>query len=256
MEAEVSQRWRLSKECWECLKTLQEVGYVYCFVSFWTMHLPQLQQKLRELAPNIKEDVLKLTNKDGDEFIFSMSSEALSNYRPVIQELVYFALAVRMISVYEGYISQVVETSYKHIFNEMALFEAKHKLRDKKGRLYKKRFWSEELGRGIDFLSEIFNWQPNPIYRPALCFLFELRNNTVHNKGIINHKLLKLVSAENTELVGEPKAGERFHWDIQITLELYKLLISVLTEADRYVASKLPLEIIEDRAFWSSYKLH
>ena len=252
---ETSQRWRLSKGCWECLQSLQQVGYVVCFVYFWTHNLKHLQGKLRELAPNIKDDTLKLCNPDGDELTFSMSSEALNHYRPVIQELVYFASAVRMICVYEGYIRQMVLTSYKHMPDVMASFEAKHRLGDRRGRLDTNIFWGKKLGRGIDFLSEIFSWQPNPMYRPALCFLFELRNNTVHKRGIVDDKLRQLASDDNIELVGELKVGERFQWNSQTTFQLEKLLIRVLTEADRHVASRLPLEIIEDRAFWSSHTL-
>ncbi len=250
MEADVSQIYWLSKECWECLSTLRNVGYVHCFVYFWTNHLQKLQQGLRELAPGIRDDIVKLENKDGKWITFSMSDEALSRYKPVIGELVYFASAVRMLSAYEEYIRQVVENSYKSLPAQMDAFEVKHGLRDKQGNRNIKGYWSDQQGRGIKFLSKVFDWEPNDMYRPALRFFFRLRNITVHNKGLIDQKLCELARDRHFNLAGDLKVGQSFQWNTAIVMELHGLLTNVLVDIDRYVSGRLSLEIVEDRAFW------
>ena len=149
----------------------------------------------------------------------------------------------------ENYVKKIVEISEQRIPDEMHQFRSTHNIRTRNTRDVG-RFWSYELGRGIDFLRQVFNWNPLPKYRPGLQLWFHLRNLTVHNNGIADDKLCQLVKNPNVELFGEPKVGDKVSWNIGNALQLPHFIIQILTDADPYIVNKLKLPTLKQRPFW------
>ena len=158
---------RLSKECWECLNVIRDVGYANAYTFFWTDQLKLVQQAIRRIAPDIKGDWLRF-KYEGKTVTFSLSDQAILSYKPKIQEFSSFGSAVRMLGAYEDYVRKIADLSLQTIPVEMQSFKKSHK-----GHVTKNisSYVRSEIGRGIDFFQEVFNYHPHPTYKPCLEFL-------------------------------------------------------------------------------------
>lgn len=235
----------LSQDCWQCLKIIQDVGYANNFVFLLSKYMKQVQEAIRNRLPDIRDDWLRIVY-EGKTLTFSLSDDAILHYKPRIQEFSCFGSAVKILGAYENYLRRIVEVSDRDIPKDMSKFRSEHK----KSIRSVKDFWADKLGRGIDFLHEVFGWNPHPSYRPSLRLMFELRNIAVHNAGIVNQKLCNLANDQYIEVVGKLRVGDNASWNLSMVLQLEHLIISVVSEADRNITPKIRLPIIEQRAFW------
>lgn len=243
---------RLSEICCQCLKTIQDVAYANAYTLFCLLHSKPVQETIRKISPQVKKegDWLRI-RFDGMGLIFSIRDEAIELYKPIIQEFQCFGSAVRILGAYENYIGRIVELSRQRMPGEMDKFESDHrKLFKNIKSLNIQNFWSDKLGRGIDFFEEVFGWDPPPKYRPALRLMFHSRNLAVHNESIADQKLCRLTGNQHIELVGTFKVGDRAPWNLGTNLQLQHLVIDILSQADPYIAHKLELPTLQKRAFW------
>lgn len=236
---------RLSKECWDCLDVIKDVGYSNAYTLFWSDQIKLIQQAIRKIAPEIKGDWLRF-RYEGKTVTFSLSENAIKAYKPKIQEFSSFGSSVRILGAYEVYVKKVVEISDHIIPQRMASFRQKHEryIRNVNG------FIKHEMGRGIDFFHEVFNYNPHPSYKPSLKFIFQFRNVTVHNSGIADQRLIDAANSPHINITGKLNIGDKVSWNPSLALQLYHLMIDMLTGVDPLICSHLKLIQIEKRAFW------
>lgn len=236
---------RLSKECWDCLDVIKDVGYANAYTFFWTDNAKLVHQAIRKIAPDIKDDWLRFKH-EGNIVTFSLSDQAIMDYKPKIQEFSSFGSAVRMLGAYEDYVRKIVEISNQIIPQKMTAFRSKHKkyIRNTNS------FIKFEVGRGIDFFHEVFDYNPHPSYKPSLEFSFQLRNIAVHNSGIADQRLCVAAHSPYIDISGTLKIGDKINWNLSLTLQLYSLLTSILPEVDSSMCRTLKLTEIEKRAYW------
>src|SRR3972149_4436246 len=98
---------KLSQQCWDCLNRIQDVSYANAYTFFWSEQLELVQQGIRNIAPDIKGDWLRF-EYEGKSITFSLSNEAIMNYRPKIQEFSSFGSAVTMLGSYEDFVRKIV----------------------------------------------------------------------------------------------------------------------------------------------------
>jgi len=237
----------LSEICCQRLKEIQDVSYALAYSLLYLREYQVLQKRFRSISPKVQEegDWVRL-RFEGMAVAFSISDDAINIYRPIIYEFLCFSSAVRTLSIYENYIRSIVEISEKWIPDKINKFRSTHNIPSRS----KKRFWSEESGRGIDFLQEVFSWNPLPSYRPGLQLMFHLRNLTVHNNGIADDRLCQLATNPYIECVGKFKVGGQVSWNFGTYLELQRLVIAILTDADPYIVDKMKLPTLKKRPFW------
>lgn len=236
---------KLSKECWNCLDILKDISYANAYTFFWADQIKLVQQGIRKIAPDIKEDWLRF-RYEGKTVTFSLSDEAIIGYKPKIQEFSSFGSGVKMLGAYENYVRRIVEISYQAIPQEMDKFKSSHG----KDISDSKSFIKHEVGRGVDFFSEIFGYTPHPSYRPSLQFMFQLRNVAVHNSGIADQRLCAAANNRYVNIEGKLKIGDIVKWNLSISLQLHHLLISILSEVDPHIYPALKLPVIEKQAYW------
>lgn len=236
---------RLSKECWDCLDVIKDVGYANAYTLFWSDQAELIQQAIRKIAPDIKGDWLRF-RYEGKTVAFSLSDEAMKVYKPKIQEFSSFGSAVRMLGTYEDYVRNIVKISDQVIPQKMTAFRNKHRRYIRNGN----GFIKHEVGRGIDFFHEVFNYNPHPSYKPSLKFFFQLRNVAVHNSGIADQRLCESVNSPYINITGQLNIGDKISWNPSLALQLYHLLINMLPEVDPLTCSTLKLEEIEKQAYW------
>lgn len=235
---------KLSKECWDCLDILKDVSYANAYTFFWAENIKLVQQDIRKIVPDIKDDWLRF-RYEGKTITFSLSDRSIIGYKPKIQEFSSFGSGVKMLGAYENYIRKIVEISHQVIPQEMAKFKNNHKdISDTKS------FIKHKVGRGVDFFSEVFGYIPHPSYRPILQFLFELRNVAVHNSGIVDQRLYDTMNNKYVIINEKLKIGDTIKWDLSISLQLYHLLISILSEVDPHIYPTLKLPVIEKQTYW------
>lgn len=238
---------RLSKQCWECLDVIKDVGYANAYTFFWSDRLKLVQQAVREIAPDIKGDWLRF-KYEGKTITFSLSDQAIMSYKPKIQEFSSFGSAVRMLGAYEDYVRNIAELSYKLIPVEMQGFKNNHKKHITKNT---NSFVKSDIGRGIDFFIEVFNYQPHPSYKPVMEFFYQLRNIAVHNSGIVDQRLCDVAKSPFISITGGTlKVGMKVDWNLSSVLQLHHLLTDMLPQCDPLVCSKLGLLQIEKRSYW------
>lgn len=237
---------RLSKECWDCLDVIKDVQYANAYTFFWLDRLKLVQQAIREIAPDIKDDWLRF-KYEGKTVTFSLSDQAIVNYKPKIQEFSSFASAVRMLGAYEDYVRKMVDLSYKIIPQRMQAFKTSHK-KDITKRT--NSFIKSEVGRGIDFFQEVFNYSPHLSYKPSLEFLYQLRNVTVHNSGIVDRLLYDAANSPFINVIGTLKIGEKVYWNLSSALQLHHLLTDMLPQVDPLICRTLKLSEIAKQAYW------
>lgn len=236
---------RLSKECWDYLDVIKDVGYANAYTLFWSDHIKLIQQAIRKNAPSIKDDWLR-RRYEGKTVTFSLSDNAIKAYKPKIQEFSSFGSAVKILGAYEDYVKKVVEISDQVIPQPMMAFRNKNK----KYIHNENSFISYEVGRGIDFFSEVFSYNPHPSYKPALKFFFQLRNIAVHKSGIADKRLIDAANSSHINIMGQLNIGDKISWNPSLLLQLYHLMIDMLTGVDPLICSDLKLTQIEKRAFW------
>jgi len=234
---------RLSKECWDCLDIIRDVGYANAYTLFWSDQIELIQQAIRKIAPDIKGDWLRF-RYEGKTVSLSISENAIKAYKPRIQEFSSFGSAVKILGAYEAYVKKVVEISDQVIPQPMMAFRSKNKKHIYKG------FISYEVGRGIDFFSEVFSYNPHPSYKPALKFFFQLRNIAVHESGIADKRLIDAANSSHINITGQLNIGDKIGWNPSLLLQLQHLMIDMLTGVDPLICSHLKLIQIEKRAFW------
>lgn len=236
---------RLSKDCWHCLEVIKDVGYANAYTFFWSENAKLVQQALRKIAPDIKGDWLRF-KYEGKIVTFSLSDQAIRGYKPKVQEFSSFGSAVRMLGAYEDYVRKIVEISNQVIPQKMTTFRNQHKkyIRNTNS------FIKFEVGRGIDFFHEVFNYNPHPSYKPLLEFVFQLRNIAVHNSGIADQRLCDAAHSPYVNISGTLKIGDKINWNLSLTLQLQLLLTSILPEVDPLICHTLNLTEIEKRAYW------
>ena len=235
----------LSQDCWQCLKIIQDMGYANTFVFLLSKYMKQVQEAVRTGLPDIQGDWLRM-RYEGKTLTFSLSDEAILHYKPRIQEFSCFGSAVKILGAYENYLRRIIEASDQDIPQEMSTFRSNHN----KSIRQVKDFWGDKLGRGVDFLHEVFGWNPHPSYRPALRFMFELRNIAVHNSGRANQRLCSLANDQHIHVTGTLKVGDNVPWSLSTVLQLEHHIISVVSEADRHITPRVRLPIVEQKAFW------
>jgi hypothetical protein len=237
---------KLSRECWDCLDVIKDVGYANAYIFFWSDQLKLVQQAIRKIAPDIKGDWLRF-KYEGKTVTFSLSDQAMTSYKPKIQEFSSFGSAVRMLGAYEDYVRKIVDLSYKAIPQQMEAFKNNHKkyITNKTS-----SFIKTEVGRGIDFFQGVFSYNPHPSYKPSLEFFYQLRNVAVHNLGIVDQKLYDAANSPFIKLVVTLKIGGKVNWNLTLTLQLQHLLTSVLPEVDPLICSALKLTEIDKQAYW------
>ncbi len=238
---------KLSQQCWDCLHIIQDVGYANAYTFFWSEQLKLVQKGIRKIAPDIKGDWLRF-KYEGKTVTFSLSDEAIMSYKPKIQEFSSFGSAVRMLGSYEDFVRKIVELSYNPIPSDMQVFKNNHKKNISKNT---NSFVKSEVGRGINFFQEVFNYNPHPSYKPSLEFFYQLRNVNVHNSGIVDQKLCDVVSNSFINIIGGTlKVGMRVYWNLSLVLQLHHLLTDMLPQVDPLICSKLGLLQIEKQAYW------
>jgi len=236
---------RLSKECWDCLDVIKDVGYANAYTLFLSDQIKLIQQAIRKIAPGIKDDWLRF-RYEGKTVTFSLSDNAIKAYKPKIQEFSSFGSSVRILGAYEDYVKNIVKISGQIIPQRMDSFRNKHKrhIHNEKG------FISYEVGRGIDFFSEVFNYNPHPSYKPSLELIFQFRNVTVHNSGIADQRLVDAANNPHINIIGQLNIGDKVDWNPSLALQLYHLMLDMLPEIDPLICSDLKLTQIEKCAFW------
>lgn len=236
---------RLSKDCWHCLEVIKDVGYANAYTFFWSENAKLVQQAIRKIDPDIKGDWRRF-KYEGKIVTFSLSDQAIIDYKSKVQEFSSFGSAVRMLGAYEDYVRKIVEISNQVIPQEMTTFRNQHKkyIRNTKS------FIKFEVGRGIDFFHEVFDYNPRPAYKPSLEFFFQLRNIAVHNSGIADQRLLDAAHSPYIGISGTLEIGEKVDWNLSVTLQLQDLLTSILPEVDPLICHTLNLTEIEKRAYW------
>lgn len=236
---------RLSKDCWHCLEVIKDVWYANAYTFFWSENAKLVQQAIRKIAPDIKGDWLRF-KYEGKTVTFSLSDQAIVDYKPKIQEFSSFGSAVRMLGAYEDYVRKIVEISNRVIPQKMTTFRNQHKkyIRNTNS------FIKFEVGRGIDFFHEVFNYNPHPSYKPSLEFVFQLRNIAVHNSGIADQRLCDAAHSPYINISGTLKIGEEVNWSLSLTLQLQLLLTSILPDVDPLICRILKLTEIEKQAYW------
>ena len=236
---------RLSKDCWHCLEVIKDVGYANAYTFFWSENAKLVQQALRKIATDIKGDWLRFKYEE-KIVTFSLSDQAIRDYKPKVQEFSSFGSAVRMLGAYEDYVRKIVEISNQVIPQKMTTFRNQHKkyIRNTNS------FIKFEVGRGIDFFHEVFNYNPHPSYKPSLEFVFQLRNIAVHNSGIADQRLCDAAHSPYINISGTLKIGDKINWNLSLTLQLQLLLTSILPEVDPLICHTLNLTEIEKRAYW------
>ncbi len=235
---------KLSKECWDCLDELQDVSYANTFTFFLADQIKLIQQVIRKIAPDIKGDWLRFIHEE-KTVTFSLSYNAIIRYKPKIQEFSCFGSAVRILGAYEKYVRRIVEKSYQYIPQKMKSFESKYKsIRNTES------FIKPEVGRGIVYFREVFGYTPRPAYTPALEFIFQFRNVTVHNSGIADQRLCDAANSKHVNIKGKLKIGDIVKWNLSISLQLHHLLTTILPEADSQIYPILKLPSIEKQAYW------
>jgi len=236
---------KLSQQCWDCLAIIQAVSYAHAYTFFWSGQLKLVQQGIRKIAPDIRGDWLRFTH-DGKTVTFSLSDEAIIAYAPKIQEFSSFGAAVTMLGAYEDFVRKVVELSYQSIPSAMQIFKNNHKKHISRKT---NSFVKSEVGRGVDFFQEVFNYNPHQSYKPSLECFYQFRNITVHNAGIVDQKLCDALN--NPYVIGgKLKVGMRVHWNLSLVLQLAHLLTDMLPNVDPFICSKLGLLQIENQAYW------
>jgi len=250
MKKDERQEIVLSEICCQYIKDIQDVAYALAYALLSLREYRAIQQRFRSISPQVQKegDWLRI-RFEGMAVSLSISDGAINLYKPIIQEFQCFGSAVRILSIYENYVRKIVEISEQRIPDEMHQFRGTHNIRTRSARTVG-RFWSYELGRGIDFLKEVFNWNPLPSYRPALKLMFHLRNLAVHNNGIADDRLCQLAINPHIERIGKLKAGGKVSWNFGTYLQLQHLVIAVLTDADPYIVNKLKLPTLKQRPFW------
>jgi len=207
-----------------------------------------VQQAIRTTYPDIKGDWQRF-EFEGKTITFSLSDQAISEYKPKIQEFSSFGSAVRMFGAYESYIRKTVDLTSSILPAEIQSFKKGHK-----GHITKRNdsFVKSEVGRGIDFFQEVFDYNPDPAYRPSLEFLYQLRNIAVHNSGIVDERLLDAADDPHIIIGGTLTIGMKLDWNLSSVLQLQDLLLNMLPQIDPLVCSKLGLPQIERQAYWYS----
>lgn len=236
---------KLSKECWDCLDILKDVSYTNAYTFFWADQIKLVQQGIRKIVPDIKGDWLRF-KYEGKTVSFSLSEEAIVEYKPKIQEFSSFGSGVKMLGAYENYVRRMIEISYEVIPQKMDKFKSNHK----KDISNTKSFIKHEVGRGVDFFSEVFGYTPHLSYRPSLQFIFHLRNVAVHNAGIVDQKLCDAANNKHVNIAGKLKIGDTVKWNLSISLQLQHLLTSILSKVDPNIYTTLKLPVIEKQAHW------
>jgi len=238
---------KLSEQCWNSLDIIKDVGYANAYTFFWADQIRLIQQAIRKIAPDIKGDWLRF-QFEGKTLTFSLSEDAISAYKPKIQEFSSFGSSVRMLGTYEDYVRKIAELSYNIIPSDMGVFKNNHKKHISRTT---NSFVKCEVGRGIDFFREVFNYNPNPSYKPALEFLYQLRNIAVHNSGIVDQLLCDVANNPYINIAGGTlKVGMKLDWNLSFVLQLNHLLTEILPQVDPLVSAKLKLMQVEKRAFW------
>jgi len=237
----------LSEICCQSLKDIQDVSYALGYTLLYLRDYKALQKRFRSISPKVQDegDWVRI-RFEGMGVAFSISDDAMKFYRQIIYEFQCFGSAVRMISIYENYIRRLVEISNQRIPDEINKFREAHKKRIRTD----SSFWSDKLGRGINFLQEVFGWNPLPSYRPGLQLMFHLRNLTVHNNGIADGKLCQLVKNPHIECIGKFEVGDKVSWNLGTVLQLQHLAIAVLTDVDLSIVNKFNLPTRKQRPFW------
>lgn len=236
----------LSEMCWDDLEIIRDVSYTNAFTFFWTEQFKHIQEGIRKIIPDIKGDFFRFKG-EGKTITFSISDEAIQNYKPKIQEFVFFGSAVKMLGIYENYIRKIVEISTSECPDEIEKFLRNRNIKFKN---LNNSVIKHDFGRGIDFLFEIFGFTPHPSYRPCLQFFFEFRNITVHNSGIIDERLIDAANNEYIIITGDLIKGEILNWNLSFSLQLQHLLITILSEVDSYLYPILKLPVVEKKPYW------
>ena len=208
----------LSEICCQCLKDIQDVSYALGYTLLYLRDYQALQKRFRSISPKVQKegDWVRL-RFEGRAVAFSISDDAIKIYGPIIYEFQCFSSAVRTLSIYENYIRRIVEISEERIPDKINNFRSTHNIRSRA----KKRFWSDESGRGIDFLHEVFGWNSLPSYRPGLQLMFHLRNLAVHNNGIADDRLCQLTKNPHIECIGKFKVGGQIWKLYRVTTTRY-----------------------------------
>ena len=150
-----------------------------------------------------------------------------------------------MLGSYEDFVRRVVELSYQSIPSAMQAFKDNHK---KHISSKTSSFVKSDVGRGIDFFQEVFDYQPHESYKPSLECFYEFRNITVHNAGIADRKLC---DALNSYVTGPKlKIGMKVQWNLSLVLQLEHLLTDMLPSIDPFISSKLGLLQIQNQPYW------
>jgi hypothetical protein len=236
---------KLSEDCWNFLDILKDVSYANAYTFFWADQIKLVQQSIRKIAPGIKGDWLRF-KYDGKIVTFSLSDDAIIGYKPKIQEFSSFGSGVKMLGAYENYLRRIVEISYQVIPDKIKKFKCDHRKYISDSKSYMKH----EVGRGVDFFSEVFSYKPQSSYRPSLQFLFQLRNIAVHNSGIADQRLCDAANNKNVNIEGKLKIGDIVKWNLNISLQLHHLLINILSDVDPLISPTLKLPVIEKKAYW------
>jgi hypothetical protein len=135
----------------------KNVEYANAYTFFWSENPKLVQQIIRKIAPDIKCSWLQF-KYEGKTVTFSLSDQAIADYKPKVQEYSSFGSAVRMLGAYEGYVRKIFAVSYQDIPPKMTAFRNKHKRYIHNT----KSFIKFEVGRGIDFFHEVFKYNPHP----------------------------------------------------------------------------------------------
>jgi hypothetical protein len=236
---------KLSKECWDCLDVLKDISYANAYTFFWADQIKLIQQGIRKIIPDINGDLLRF-RYEGKTITFSLSDEAIIGYKPKIQEFSSFGSVVKMLGAYENYVRRIVEISYQFIPKEMKNFKSNHR----KDIRNTKSFIKHEVGRGVDFFSEVFGYTPHLSYRPSLQFIFQLRNVAVHNSCIADQRLCDAANNKYVNIEGKLKIGDTVKLNLSSSLQLHHLLTSILSEVDPHIYPTLKLPVIEKQAYW------
>ena len=183
-----------SLQYWECMETLKSVFYANNFTHFWVDRAEELQKLMRSKAPKVVGDWFRY-HFEGFTLTFSFSDDAIRRYQPAMREYSSFSTAVKILGIYENYLSQIIKHTLQDLPDAVNNFCNNHK-KEKAKSSNLKSMMSKRLYRGIVLAEEIFGYTPHPSYKPLINFFFELRNIAVHNLNRADEKMCEAAKSE------------------------------------------------------------
>ncbi len=233
---------------WSCNNIIKTVMYANNFTHFWVDRAEELQKLMRSKAPDVVDDWYRF-EFSGFTITFSLSDGAIGEYQPLVREFSSFGAAVKILGGYEKYFSEIIRETINRFPEKVDAFSKKHKTGNAKPHNVKNFMW-KKLGRGLNFVEDIFKHNFHPSYKPCINFFFELRNVAVHNSNMADKELCEVAASEFINYDRKIKIGDKVEWSLLSALQLSQLVVQIMDEVDNMICSPLNLETIPGKQHW------